>query len=143
MNAMPGEQLLMIHLHELFSYLTQRGVTALIPLAQHGPFAHGSSQGAEISYLADAIILLRYFEAAGAVRQAISVLKKRSGSHEHTIREYRIGPGGYELGDPLRSFRGVLTGVPEYLGLQEPLLGSSLGDTLGETRAQTQGDGIV
>jgi circadian clock protein KaiC len=128
MNAMPGEQLLMIHLHELFSYLTQRGVTALIPLAQHGPFAHGSSQGAEISYLADSIVLLRYFEAAGAVRQAISMLKKRSGGHEHTIREYRIGRGGYEVGEPLRSFRGVLTGVPEYLGLQEPLLGGLLGD---------------
>lgn len=139
MNAMPGEQLLMIHLHELFSYLAQRGVTALIPLAQHGPLAHGSSQGAEISYLADAIILLRYFEAGGAVRQAISVLKKRSGSHEHTIREYRIGPGGYELGEPLRAFRGVLTGVPEYLGLQEPLLGDGLGDT----HAQTRDDGVA
>jgi circadian clock protein KaiC len=139
LNAMPGEQLLVIHLHELFSYLTQRGVTALIPLAQHGPFAHGSSQGAEISYLADGIILLRYFEAAGAVRQAISVLKKRSGGHEHTIREYQIGPGGYDVGDPLRGFRGVLTGVPEYLGLQEPLLDGALGDV----RADTRGDAIA
>jgi len=123
MNAMPGEQLLSIHLHELLSYLTQRGVTTLLTLAQHGPFAHSSTQGAEISYLTDGIILLRYFEAAGQVRQAISVLKKRSGGHEQTIREFKIGPGGFRVGEPLRSFQGVLTGVPEYVGAAGPLLG--------------------
>ncbi|HEX6643187.1 MAG TPA: ATPase domain-containing protein [Gemmatimonadales bacterium] len=122
MNAMPEDRLLMIHLHELFSYLTQRGVTAVMTLAQHGPFAHGSSQGAEVSYLADAIILLRYFEAAGSVRQAISMLKKRSGRHELTIREYRIGEGGLNLGEPLHGFQGVLTGVPQYVGRSEPLM---------------------
>ena len=131
MNAMPGEQLLSIHLHELLSYLTQRGVTTLLTLAQHGPFAHSSSQGAEISYLTDGIVLLRYFEASGQVRQAISVLKKRSGGHEQTIREFRIGEGGFRVGEPLRTFQGVLTGVPEYLGATGPLLdpvadGSSL-----------------
>lgn len=81
LNAMPEEGLLIIHLHELFSYLTQRGVTTIMTLAQHGPFAHGSSQGAEVSYLADAIVLLRYFEAVGTVRQAVSMIKKRSSNH--------------------------------------------------------------
>jgi circadian clock protein KaiC len=122
LNAMPEERLLVIHLHELFSYLTQRGVTAIMTLAQHGPFAHGSSQGAEVSYLADAIVLLRYFEAAGAVKQAISMIKKRSGDHEQTIREFRIGRGGLQLGEPLESFQGVLTGVPRFVGGAESLL---------------------
>jgi circadian clock protein KaiC len=122
LNAMPEDRLLVIHLHELFSYLTQRGVTSLMTLAQHGPFAHGSSQGAEVSYLADAIVLLRYFESAGMVRQAVSMIKKRSGSHEQMIREFRIGHGGLQLGEPLAAFQGVLTGVPEYLGQVDSLL---------------------
>lgn len=127
MNAMPEDRLLMIHLHELISYLTQRGVTSVMTLAQHGPLAHGSSQGAEVSYLADSIVLLRYFEAAGSVRQAISMLKKRSGEHEQTIREFRIERGGLRLGEPLSAFQGVLTGVPEYVGLSEPLMGAQPG----------------
>jgi circadian clock protein KaiC len=122
LNAMPEERLPLIHLHELFSYLAQRGVTTIMTLAQHGAFAHGSSQGAEVSYLADAIVLLRYFEAGGVVRQAVSMIKKRSGSHEHTIREYRIASGGLELGEPVEGFQGVLTGVPRYLGRDESLL---------------------
>lgn len=116
MNAMPEEKLLRIHLHELFTYLTIRGVTALLTLAQAGPFDANGGETAQISYLADSILLLRYFEAAGEVRQAVSVLKKRSGVHEHTIREFRIDRGGYHVGDPLRGFQGVLTGVPEYVG---------------------------
>ena len=115
----------MIHLHELISYLTQRGVTSIMTLAQHGPLAHGSSQGAEVSYLADSIVLLRYFEAAGSVRQAISMLKKRGGHHEQTIREFRIGQGGLRLGEPLSGFQGVLTGVPQYVGQSEPLMPSA------------------
>jgi circadian clock protein KaiC len=122
LNAMPEDRLLVIHLHELFSYCTQRGVTTIMTLAQHGPFAHGSSQGAEVSYLADGILLLRYFEAQGTVRQAISMIKKRSGDHEQTIREFRIGPGGLQLGKPLETFQGVLTGVPRYVGRAESLL---------------------
>ena len=122
LNAMPEDRLLIIHLHELFSYLTHRGVTTLMTLAQHGPFAHGSSQGAEVSYLADGIVLLRYFEAAGTVRQAVSMIKKRSGEHEQMIREFRIGRGGLQLGEPLESFQGVLTGVPQYLGRPDSLL---------------------
>jgi circadian clock protein KaiC len=125
MNAMPEDRMLMIHLHELISYLTQRGVTSIMTLAQHGPLAHGSSQGAEVSYLADSIVLLRYFEAAGTVRQAISMLKKRGGQHEQTIREFRIGEGGLRLGEPLRGFQGVLTGVPQYVGQSEPLMSSA------------------
>jgi circadian clock protein KaiC len=128
LNAMPAEQLLNIHLHELFSYLGQRGVTSLLTLAQHSPFNEGSVV-ADISYLADAIILLRYFEAIGEVRQAISILKRRSGAHEKTIREYRVRVGGLKVGTPLHDFQGVLGGTPEYLGLAGPLLGrTSAGD---------------
>ncbi|MDQ2670362.1 MAG: AAA family ATPase [Gemmatimonadota bacterium] len=122
LNAMPGDRMLMIHLHELFTYLTQRAVTAIMTLAHLGPFAHGASQSADVSYLADSIVLLRYFEAAGSVRQAISMIKKRSSSHEQTIREFRIGRGGLHLGEPLSGFQGVLTGTPEYIGSGEPLL---------------------
>ena len=128
LNAMPGEKLLNIHLHELFSYLGQRGVTSLLTLAQHAPFTE-SSVVADLSYLADSIILLRYFEAFGEVRQAISIIKRRSGAHEKTIREYRIRVGGLRVGDPLHEFQGVLSGTPEYIGQAGPLLGrASAGD---------------
>jgi circadian clock protein KaiC len=128
LNAMPAEPLLHIHLHELFSYLGQRGVTSLLTLAQHSPFTE-SSVVTDLSYLADSIILLRYFEAIGEVRQAISILKRRSGAHEKTIREYRIRVGGIKVGSPLHEFQGVLGGTPEYLGAAAPLLGrTSAGD---------------
>jgi circadian clock protein KaiC len=128
LNAMPEEQLLNVHLHELFSYLGQRGITSLLTLAQHAPFAE-TTQAADVSYLADAVILLRYFEAVGEVRKAISVLKKRSGPHEQSIREFRIRVGGLKVGEPLRAFQGVLQGIPEYLGNDQPLLGrTSTGD---------------
>lgn len=123
LNAMPNEALLDIHLHELFSYLGQSGVTSVLTLAQHSPFSEGH-QIAEVSYLADTVILLRYFEAIGEVRKAISVLKKRSGVHEQTIREFRIQAGGLDVGPPLRTFQGILSGQPEYLGKEGPLLGS-------------------
>ena len=121
LNAMPAEALLNIHLHELFSFLGQTGVTSILTLAQQAPFGDGH-QSAEVSYLADSIVLLRYFEAVGEVRQAISILKKRSGRHEQTIREFRIRPGGIDVGMPLREFQGILTGAPEYVGRAEPLL---------------------
>jgi circadian clock protein KaiC len=125
---MPAESLLNIHLHELFSYLGQRGVTSLLTLAQHAPF-NESSVITDVSYLADTIIVLRYFEALGEVRQAISILKRRSGPHEKTIREYRIQVGGIKVGTPLHEFQGVLTGTPQYLGTAGPLLGrTSAGD---------------
>ena len=116
LNAMPEEKLLHIHLHELFTYLTIRGVTTILTLAQAGFFDGTGDGSAHISYLADCILLLRYFEAGGEIRKAISVLKKRSGAHERTIREFRIERDGYDVGGPLSSFQGVLTGVPQYLG---------------------------
>lgn len=115
MQAMPGEQFLALHLHELLTYLNNRGVVSLLVLAQVGVI--GSIQTpAEISYLADNIVVLRYFEARGEVRQAISMIKKRSGPHEHTIRELQLGPDRIRVGEPLTGFQGVLTGIPTLLG---------------------------
>src|SRR5690349_21696585 len=107
---MPNEALLNIHLHELFSYLGQAGVTSVLTLAQHSPFTEGHAV-AEVSYLADAVLLLRYFEAIGEVRKAISVIKKRTGKHERTIRELIID-GGLNIGHPIREFQGVMSGSP-------------------------------
>lgn len=120
-NAMPDERFLDIRLHELLSYLAQGGVTTLLTLAQHGVFASSSASQAEVSYLADSLLVLRFFEAAGEVRKAISVLKKRSGPHELTIREYQVTNTGIRVGEPLRDFQGVLTGVPDYIGQRQPL----------------------
>lgn len=119
-NAMPDERLLDIRLHELLSYLAQRGVTTLLTLVQHGLFASASSQ-AEVSYLADSLLVLRFFEAMGEVRKAISVLKKRSGPHELTIREFQVTNSGVRVGEPLREFQGVLSGLPDYVGQRQPL----------------------
>ena len=120
-NAMPDERLLDIRLHELLSYLAQRGVTTVMTLAQHGMFASPAGSQAEVSYLADSLLALRFFEAFGQVRKAISVLKKRSGHHEHTIREFQITDRGIRVGEPLHAFQGVLTGVPDYVGERQPL----------------------
>jgi circadian clock protein KaiC len=122
MQAMPSERLLTVQVHELLSYLANNRVTSILTLVQHGVFGGPVDEAAEVSYLADTVILLRYFEHAGAVRQAISVVKKRSGRHEHTIREFVVDKGGLRVGEPLTSFRGVLTGVPEYSGREEPLM---------------------
>jgi circadian clock protein KaiC len=116
LQSMPGEQFLAIHLHELLAYLNNRGVLTLMVLAQVGPIGSLTQNAVDVSYLADNILLLRYFEAQGEVRQAISTIKKRSGAHEHTIREFKLGPGKIQLGRPLRDFQGVLTGVPTLLG---------------------------
>jgi circadian clock protein KaiC len=123
MNAMPTERLLGVQLHELLSYLADRGVTSILTLVQHGIFGGPVDEAVEVSYLADAVILLRYFEFQGAVRGAISVVKKRSGPHEHTIRECRVEQGGLQVGEPLTAFHGVLTGVPQYTGPGAPLMG--------------------
>jgi circadian clock protein KaiC len=125
MQAMPEERLLAIQVHEILSYLANNQVTAIMTLVQHGVFGSPVDEAAEVSYLADTVILLRYFEHAGAVRQAISAVKKRSGPHEHTIRECQVARGGLSVGKPLDAFRGVLTGVPEYAGRAEPLMGPS------------------
>ena len=130
-NAMPEEQLLDIRLHELLNYLAQRGVTTLLTLAQHGVFADHNRSEAEVSYLADSTLLLRFFEAFGEVRSAISVLKKRSGIHEHAIREFQITQQGVRVGEPLREFHGILTGVPSYSGQQHPLFAAEANNLLG------------
>ena len=120
-----------IRLHELLNYLAQRGVTTLLTLAQHGVFADHTRSQAEVSYLADSSLLLRFFEAFGEVRSAISVLKKRSGYHEHTIREFQITQEGVRVGEPLREFQGILTGVPAYMGPQQPLFTGDAHDLAG------------
>jgi circadian clock protein KaiC len=115
LNAMPSEQFLTLHLHELLSYLGQRGVTTVLVMTQHGIVANDAISPVDASYLADTVMLLRYFEAAGEVRQAISVIKKRTGRHERTIRELRFDKG-LVVGEPLRNFQGVLSGTPEFVG---------------------------
>lgn len=116
LQAMPGEQFLALHLHELLTYLNHRGVVTLMVLAQVGVIGSAIQTPADISYLADNILVLRYFEAHGEVRQAISMIKKRSGAHEHTIRELKLGPGRIFVGEPLRDFHGVLSGIPALVG---------------------------
>ena len=114
LNAMPSERLLTLHLHELLSYLGQQGVTTLLLMAQHGIVGNTMQTPVDASYLADTVLLFRYFEAAGEIRQAISVIKKRTGKHERAIRELRFG-NGLAVGEPLREFQGVLTGTPTFL----------------------------
>lgn len=122
LQSMPEERLLPIQVHELLSYLATRGVACIMTLVQRGIFGSALDESAEISYLADAVVLLRYFEVSGSVRQAVSVVKKRSGDHERTIRESRVQRGGLHIGDPLREFQGVLTGVPSFIGATGDLL---------------------
>jgi circadian clock protein KaiC len=122
MQSMPEERLLPIQIHELLSFLSNNGVMCIMTLVQHGIFGNPVDEAAEVSYLADTVILLRYFEVNGSVRQAISVVKKRSGDHERTIRECKVQKGGLFVGEPLRDFQGVLTGVPSYTGTAAPLL---------------------
>jgi len=116
LNAMPGENYLSHQLHELNSYLNQQGVITILILAQHG-LVSAAEAPVDLSYLSDTVINLRFFEAAGEVRQSIAVIKKRSGRHEKTIREFRLEPGrGMRVGEPLREFHGVLSGSPIYHG---------------------------
>lgn len=121
MNAMPDERFLILQMHELLSYLGQQGVLTILILAQHG-LVGPMDTPLDISYLADAVVMLRYFEVEGTVRRAMSVVKKRSGDHEHTIREFRLGKHGITFGPPLTEFRGIFTGTPEYKGETEPLM---------------------
>lgn len=123
LNSMPHERFLIIQLHELLQYLGKRGVLTLIVVAQHGMLGNTMGTPVDASYLSDAVILFRYFEAKGEIRQAISVLKKRSGKHERTIREFKMSDGGVEVGPPLAAFKGILTGVPDFVGDHGSLLG--------------------
>ena len=123
--AMPGENALVLHLHELLQYLNRCGTTTFLTVAQHG-LVGDMSAPVDVTYLADTVVLLRYFEALGRVRRAISVVKKRTGPHEDTIREYQIGHRGVTLGEPLSGFQGVLRGVPLLHGEQQLLRGEQM-----------------
>jgi circadian clock protein KaiC len=116
LNAMPEERFLTTHLHELFAYLNQRGVLTIIVVAQHGMLHAAPGGDFDVSYLADSVLLFRYFETRGEIKQAISVFKHRTGSHQRSIRELRIDSAGVHVGEPLREFRGIMTGVPQYEG---------------------------
>ena len=116
LQAMPDERFLTVQMHELLTYLNQQGVVTMLVMAQHGFMGANMGTPVDVSYLADTVMLLRYFEASGAVRRAISVVKKRTGYHEDTIRELRLSSKGVEVGSPLTEFHGVLTGVPTYSG---------------------------
>ncbi|ULT68062.1 ATPase domain-containing protein [Pseudomonas sp. BC42] len=119
--AMPEENALVLHMHELLLYLNRQGAATFMTVAQHG-LVGDMQTPVDITYLADTVVLLRYFEALGKVRRAISIIKKRTGRHESTIREYRIGERGLTIGAPLEAFQGVLRGVPSYQGESAPLL---------------------
>jgi circadian clock protein KaiC len=119
--AMPDENSLILHVHELLQYLNRRGAATFMTVAQHG-LVGDMKAPVDVTYLADTVILLRFFEALGSVRRAMSIIKKRTGAHESTIREYRIDGRGLTIGEPLEGFQGVLRGVPLYVGENQPLL---------------------
>jgi len=119
--AMPSERFLVIQLHEMLTYLGQRGVATLMVGAQQGLIGMQMNSPVDASYLADAVVLLRYFEDRGRIRQAISVIKKRGGEHERTIREFSLSNGKVHIGEPLAGFRGVLSGIPTLENQAEPL----------------------
>ena len=114
LQAMPDERFLTVQMHELLTYLNQQGVVTILVVAQHGFMGSQMGTPVDVSYLADTVLMLRFFEARGEVRRAISVVKKRTGYHENTIREMRMSSGGIAVGEPLKDFQGVLTGVPNY-----------------------------
>ncbi|KQP31254.1 circadian clock protein KaiC [Methylobacterium sp. Leaf104] len=124
LHAMPGEEFLVLQMHELLSYLNQKGVTTLLVLGQHGILGEVRSD-VDLSYLSDCIVLFRFFEAKGEVRTALSVVKSRVNAHERTIRELRLGAGGLRVGEALSDFEGVLTGLPAYHGRVAMLSGAS------------------
>jgi circadian clock protein KaiC len=129
LQAMPDESFLVLQLHELLTYLGRQGVVSLLVVAQNGLVGASMVSPTDVTYLADTVLLLRHFEAAGSLRKAMSVLKKRTGKHESTIRELRLSDRGITAGEPLTKFRGVLTGVPTYEGSTDALLaGGSRGD---------------
>ncbi len=121
LNAMPDGRFLILQMHELLSYLSQLGVLTILVLAQHG-LVGPMETPLDISYLSDAVIMLRYFEYNGTVRRALSIVKKRSGTHEHTIREFKLGSNGVSIGPPLYGFTSIFNGTPVYAGTPEPLL---------------------
>jgi circadian clock protein KaiC len=127
LNATPDERFLVTQLHELLMYLGNKGVATLLIVAQHGLLGQGAEAAIDVSYLADAVVMLRYFEYNGRVRKAISVVKKRTGPHEQSIREFQITPGQVRVGAPLEGFQGVLSGVPQFDGSVGKLFGGDGG----------------
>jgi circadian clock protein KaiC len=127
LNAMPSERYLLMHMHELLSYLARQGVLTILIVAQNGLMGQSMQTPVDITYLADTVIVLRYFEAAGEVRQALSVIKKRKGGHERTIREMRFTDKGIRIGPPLHEFQGILTGVPIFTGGDQEMLAGESG----------------
>lgn len=123
-NAMPEENYLTLHMHELLSYLGQKGVVTLLVLAQHG-LVGPMQTTVDLTYISDTVLLLRFFEAAGKIRRAMSVMKKRTGAHEDTIREFRIDAKGVRVGPALEEFQGVLSGVPSFSGSTSTLLATN------------------
>lgn len=121
LQSMSSDRSFIVHLHELLAYLNARGVITILVSTQHG-FINVNQSSFEATYLADLVILLRYFEARGTVRQAISVIKNRSHDHERTIREFEVGRRGIRIGKPLAEFQGVLTGNPEFSGKSGTLI---------------------
>ena len=113
---MAEEALVTLQLHELLSYLANRGVLTILTVAEHGLVSHEPESPIDVSYLADSVLLFRYFEAGSQVRKALSVVKKRVGGHENTIRELLIGSGGLRVGPVLEEVQGVLGGAPTYVG---------------------------
>jgi circadian clock protein KaiC len=129
LQAMPQERFLALEIHQLLSYLNQLGVLTILVMAQHGLVGVVESP-IDLSYLSDAVLLLRFFEARGKVRKAISVLKKRVGTHEDTIRELRLTAQGLQVGEPLTDFQGIMSGIPTYIGVQ-PMIPAAADDTHG------------
>jgi len=125
LNAMPEERFLTSQLHELLTYLGHYGVVTFLVVAQHGLIGNAMHAPVDTSYLADCIVLFRYFEILGEVRQAVSVLKKRAGWHERTLREFRMNSSGIHVGEPLKEFHGVLTGTPDFARLSNTLIAGS------------------
>jgi circadian clock protein KaiC len=122
LHAIPTSHSPLVRMHELIAYLNERGVTTMLVAAQHGIMGMGMQAPVDVSYLADAVVLFRFFEAGGHVRKAISMVKKRTGAHETAIRELVVGPARIRVGPPLTDFHGIMTGVPQYRGDSEPLL---------------------
>lgn len=125
LHAIPMASAPLVRMHELLAYLNERGVATLLVAAQHGIMGMSMTAPLDVSYLADAVVLFRFFEADGRVRKAISVVKKRTGVHETTIREFAVGPDRVRVGEPLTEFHGIMTGVPQYRGGSAPLLNQS------------------
>jgi circadian clock protein KaiC len=121
LQAMQSDKSLVVHLHELLSYLNERGVITVLVSVQHGVFGAEHTQF-DATYLADLVIQIRYFEAHGLIREAISVIKNRAENHERSIREFDVSAKGIRIGEPLREFQGVLRGVPEFVGESKTLI---------------------